>query len=214
MSESEATTSRTNFTNITQTEDTACFLSADVLGMNDINSGPDLLRRVVGNYYSHYVEVYPQSPGWIDGVIDRDVAPSFAGPQYMTAKSDVRHRYPGASDSNKVRRFKTNSKYIKYVEINPFRVSVINNNVATPNIKIPFRASSNTDDSAVRGDEHWYTLFAGGSFGGVEYPNRLNSETVYYDASFTLAMPHNDIKKESKRSGCCRASDGIKSSWF
>ena len=186
----------TSFVNITQTDDTACFLSTDVLGMNDINSGPDLLRRIMGQYYSHYVEAYPQSPGWVDGVINVDFAPTYAAAQYMSAGSVEEHRYPGASDSNKVKRFKPNSKYIKYVEINPFRVSVIDNSVVIPNIKIPFRLSSNTDDRAVQGDEHWYALLAGGSYGGVEYPNRLDSETVYYDASFTLAMPHNDIQKE------------------
>ena len=70
------------------------------------------------------------------------------------------------------------------LEINPARITHIDNTKLTPNFKIPTRIYSNQDFN--RGDRFWNNVFMGGNYEGVSYPRMIDTNSMFYHSLFTM----------------------------
>ena len=143
------------------------FSSDLVLDIDNQNIGTDLLRRICGDFFYYSTE---------DGIkcvestdIDGTNVDNLIG--NTTYKMEPDH-----------------CDQIQYVEANPARIQLINENVDVINLKIPFRlyAPSDRDENYVKGDFHWKQFLFGGEYVGQQLPKRLNSEKIFYNASFII----------------------------
>ncbi|MAH44376.1 hypothetical protein CMI37_01010 [Candidatus Pacearchaeota archaeon] len=128
-----------------------------------LKDSTDALRNAIGNYWE--LERDPD---------DTSTTMNPARIEMADEQRDLRDIY--------VRRGILDNEVIDRIEINPARITKINNSVYVPNFKIPIRLYANRDNS--KGDVFWKTYFAGGSFGGESYPSLIDSTTIFYDGSF------------------------------
>ncbi len=146
-------------------------LSSDsVLDIDNLNTGEDLLRRIFGSFYYYTT---------IDSSGDNTIALN----EYSTQRvenlvgTEIDRITPGDCEQ------------IQYAEINPARIQIIDENVDIPNLKIPIRLYADKDSKSVKGDYYWKQFLFGGQYAGQTLPNRLNSQNIYYDATFFLTIP-------------------------
>lgn len=86
------------------------------------------------------------------------------------------------------------AEHFSSIEVNPYNLSVVDPNIVTPNIKIPFRIYPSMEYSvdnysSVYGDEHWRQIFLGGPWANVSYPPVMQPGTVFYDFAFDVNIP-------------------------
>ena len=96
-----------------------------------------------------------------------------------------------------VYRAKSNSPYIRAVEINPCTVKIYDPDLAVPNYLIPVRLYSELNVPG--GDVTWNTLFRGGELGDKTFTGLLPTNTMYYNTMFKYAIPYTvlELKKSN-----------------
>jgi len=148
------------------TKDYLHLFSSDlVLDIGNKDIGIDLLRRICGEFF-----YYSTDEGF--KCIDNTTT-SFESVENLAGHPVTRAESP-------------NCEQIQYVEVNPTRIQTIDENVDIVNLKIPFRLYADKDNKSVKGDFHWKQFLFGGEYMGQSLPKRLNSEKIFYDASFIL----------------------------
>lgn len=81
---------------------------------------------------------------------------------------------------------------IEKLEVNPVLITSINESTVVPNYKIPVRLYA--DNTTSKGDNFWNIYFSGGVFSDVNYPNLMNTETVFYDEFFSFSLPYSKMQ--------------------
>ena len=108
-------------------KNTLYFLSSDaVLDIDNQNTGVDLLRRIFGSFYYYNTDSDNHNIISMDG--------------YETEK------ITNLVDTEIFRVTVPNCEQIQYVEVNPARIQVINENVDIPNLKVPIRLYADKDN--------------------------------------------------------------------
>lgn len=148
-----------------------------VLSNDDKNFGNDLLRRICGTFYYF------------------DDEPSNSAKKSIKLKNTELQSIENLVGRSIFRIPPGDCEQIQYSEINHARIQIIDNNVDIPNLKIPVRLYADKDNQSVKGDYHWKQFLFGGEYGNETLPKRLNSEQIYYDASFVLPYPF-DYKQQ------------------
>lgn len=79
------------------------------------------------------------------------------------------------------------SDKISKIEANVARIFPIDESVALPNLKIPFRMYCDSEN--VPGDVFWREYFTGGNYGNSDFKNLHDIDNVYYDIAISLKTP-------------------------
>ena len=139
-----------------------------ILSKDNKNIGNDLLRRIVGTFY-YYAD-----------------DPRFSAKKSIRVDTTTTLGAVNLMDRTIYRVPPADCEQVQYSEVNYARIQIIDKNVDIPNLKIPVRVYADKDNHSVKGDYHWKQFLFGGEYGGETLPKRLNSERIYYDASFAL----------------------------
>jgi len=142
-------------------------LSNDLLlDIDNKNLGADLLRRIFGSFYYYATEDGGEKTIRSENY-STEIIENLVGREIVMVTPD-------------------NCEQIQYVEINPARIQAIDDRIDIPNLKVPIRLYADKDNNSVNGDYHWKQFLFGGQYAGEQLPKRLNSERIYYDASFVM----------------------------
>ena len=146
------------------------FISTDlVLDINNQNTGIDLLRRIFGSFCYY--------------------ATSEDGHKLISMNEYETSNFENLIGTYIQRVTPLDCEQIQYAEVNPARIQIIDKNVDIPNFKIPIRLFADKDNNSVKGDYHWKQFLFGGEYAGQQLPKRLDSEKIYYDATFYFQTP-------------------------
>ncbi len=79
------------------------------------------------------------------------------------------------------------SSQIYKIEVNSSMATPIDASLHIPNVKIPFRMYA--DPSTTQGDIYWREYMMGGSFGGIDFENLIDTSKIYYDIAIAFKIP-------------------------